>query len=434
VKPEYVIENVNKIAAPAPKNLLIVIDGSTTVKENRADLINALNNIPQNVPTKIVIASADDKVPVAIPLKQGLEQLASESFIGGHDNLKSVVRASELAGETERGAVLWIHGPQPVLNQEIYIMAPFLSAPTFYELPLGAGDTDAYDFFKNHSEIGPFFQVPRSSMSVKEDLSDFFSKWKANANGYEVSLTQSSDKPDKAYVASAEEGRELLALNANQKVKELVLARHIRKSARTAVAYGLVTPVSCALVPTVNNNDTDIDDAALASRSNQQQSDGNALSMFANAIPGSVPSESSGATGAGTLAPNSRQDMSEIQVATATLSGATNGTIGPQGVDATYVTGVNTAGTVRVNNLANLEALLNIVANLWEVGLMIGGAIIFLNAFATESLSMEVLGQEIELSRSQRVAIGIGVFLLGLAFPGLVNWFVASARDANLFS
>src|SRR5690349_17492358 len=39
------------------------------------------------------------------------------------------------------------------------------------------------------------------------------------------------------------------------------------------------------------------------------------------------------------------------------LQGATHGTIGPQGADATYITGVNTAGTVRVNNLANLEAL-----------------------------------------------------------------------------
>ena len=35
-----------------------------------------------------------------------------------------------------------------------------------------------------------------------------------------------------------------------------------------------------------------------------------------------------------------------------TLQAATNGTVGPQGSDATYITGVNTAGTVRVNNLA----------------------------------------------------------------------------------
>ena len=49
------------------------------------------------------------------------------------------------------------------------------------------------------------------------------------------------------------------------------------------------------------------------------------------------------------------------------LQGATNGTIGPQGADATIIDGVNTCGTVRVNNLANLEALLNFMANGTEI-------------------------------------------------------------------
>src|ERR1700679_2909615 len=56
------------------------------------------------------------------------------------------------------------------------------------------------------------------------------------------------------------------------------------------------------------------------------------------------------------------------------LQGATNGTIAPQGADATVIQGVNTAGTVRVNNLANLEALLNIIAHRMEIlGLAWGG-------------------------------------------------------------
>lgn len=38
------------------------------------------------------------------------------------------------------------------------------------------------------------------------------------------------------------------------------------------------------------------------------------------------------------------------------LQGATNGTIGPQGADATIISGVNTAGTVRVNN--NLDSMM----------------------------------------------------------------------------
>lgn len=49
-----------------------------------------------------------------------------------------------------------------------------------------------------------------------------------------------------------------------------------------------------------------------------------------------------------------------------TLQGATSGTVGPQGYDATVISGVSTSGTVRVNNLANLEALLNQLASIGD--------------------------------------------------------------------
>lgn len=49
------------------------------------------------------------------------------------------------------------------------------------------------------------------------------------------------------------------------------------------------------------------------------------------------------------------------------LMGASNGCIGPQGSDATVISGVNTAATVRENNLANLEALLSMAANIADV-------------------------------------------------------------------
>ncbi len=57
-----------------------------------------------------------------------------------------------------------------------------------------------------------------------------------------------------------------------------------------------------------------------------------------------------------------------------TFQGATNGTISPQCAEATVVQGVSSRGTVRVNNLANLEALLNIIANGIEfLGIAWGG-------------------------------------------------------------
>ncbi len=109
-----------------------------------------------------------------------------------------------------------------------------------------------------------------------------------------------------------------------------------------------------------------------------------------------------------------------------TLQGATNGTIGPQGADATSVVGVNTAGTVRVNNLANLEALLNITANGMEIlGVAWGGPTMIMGFMHMAAGTQDSM---------KRVLYGGAGVTGGLATPGAVNWLVASARDANLFS
>ena len=109
-----------------------------------------------------------------------------------------------------------------------------------------------------------------------------------------------------------------------------------------------------------------------------------------------------------------------------TLQGATNGTIGPQGTDATVISGVNTAGTVRVNNLANLEALLNIIANGMEIlGIAWGGPTMIMGFMHMAAGTQDAM---------KRVLWGAAGVTGGLATPGCINWLVASARDANLFS
>jgi hypothetical protein len=109
-----------------------------------------------------------------------------------------------------------------------------------------------------------------------------------------------------------------------------------------------------------------------------------------------------------------------------TLQGATNGTIAPQGSDATVISGVNTAGTVRVNNLANLEALLNIIANGMEIlGIAWGGPTMIMGFMHMAAGTQDAM---------KRVLWGGAGVTGGLATPGCINWLVASARDANLFS
>ena len=108
------------------------------------------------------------------------------------------------------------------------------------------------------------------------------------------------------------------------------------------------------------------------------------------------------------------------------LQGATNGTVGPQGSDATVIQGVNTAGTVRVNNLANLEALCNIIANGMEIlGIAWGGPTVVMGFMHMSAGSQDAM---------KRVIWGLSGVTGGMATPGCINWLVASARDAGLFS
>ena len=158
-----------------------------------------------------------------------------------------------------------------------------------------------------------------------------------------------------------------------------------------------------------------------------------AISLPANAqnVAGGDAFSSSGDTGNMSQSANQNRTgaQSGTQAASAnapSLQGATNGTIGPQGQDATFVTGVNTAGTVRVNNLANLEALLNIIANGMEIlGIAWGGPTMIMGFMHMAAGTQDAM---------KRVLFGAAGVTGGLATPGCINWLVASARDANLFS
>jgi hypothetical protein len=95
-------------------------------------------------------------------------------------------------------------------------------------------------------------------------------------------------------------------------------------------------------------------------------------------------------------------------------------------MDSTIVQGVNTAGTVRVNNLANLEALLNIICNGMEIlGIAWGGPTMVMGFMHMAAGTHDAM---------KKVLFGSAGVTGGLATPGVINWLVASCRDANLFS
>ncbi len=138
---------------------------------------------------------------------------------------------------------------------------------------------------------------------------------------------------------------------------------------------------------------------------------------------------STGATGAQNSTSRNFTGAQSMHATTNTevvLQGGTNGTIGPQGPNATVIPGISTAGTVRVNNLANLEALTNIIANgMIILGIAWGGPSIIMGFYHMAAGTQDAL---------KRVIWGMCGVTGGMATPGAINWLVASGRDAGLFS
>ena len=423
-KPRYVTQKIIKTPAEAPKRLLIVLDGSESVKPHLDNLKEVLSKLSSQIDTTLILASKQSKISDKdYTMKEALNQLTEKDFVGGQDNLESVIKASELAGEVKNGAVLWIHGPQPSFNKEIYILSPFQEKPNFYELALDNGVMDPNEFFKHHRDIGPFTPIARSS-HPSDDLNRFLRKWTPGGFEYIVEY-ETTTTPQGELISQDSQIREVGALFAKERCAMYLSEGLMRQAVEEAVLHRIVTPVSLAsTILTSGQQETSSLAEGMHNRSvhivtANEDADNHRLR------PQDTYSSSLRASRGPLHYSSNRAQRKEV------LQGASNGTLGPQGGDATAIQGINTAGTVRVNNLANLEALLNMVASSIEIlGLATGGLILASICFKAERESNSIF----KSSWSTKLAVGLVIIAASLSTPGVINYFVASARDANLFS
>jgi hypothetical protein len=370
-KTSYVMQSALPVPAAIPSQLVMVIDGSAKLNKYRQELAKTLMKLPPNLRASVILVSN----PLAGEIEtlspdEAIKSLNANEFTGGQDNLKAMIKATEIAGESTGGAVLWIHGPQPASNREIYIMGQYQTRPRFYDFSVENGNSDTNEFFRNYSEIGPFEEIPRIK-TISSDLGSLLSRWTAGSTEYNVAMTSCSVLAPGTKLVSDEAAQELLTLWTNQ------------------------------------------------------------LQLAKEGSPGATKSEHDHPS-VTTAFVRSGQDSSNYNDNNYQVHG------GPQGSNANYIPGVNTAGTARVNNLANLEAFLNIIANGCEIGGFILGIIYLAQALKPDDessgTSQPVSSRNLQFSRGRKLALGLTCIIVGLAIPGAINGLVASARDANLFS
>ena len=106
---------------PAASSVVLVLDTSERVGRWAGEVASALRKLPPGVEVKLLRAGGNglyEEVGGQLssgPAGEVAAELEKVVFAGGADSVPALGRALDLATEAGHGAVVWVHGPQPLL-------------------------------------------------------------------------------------------------------------------------------------------------------------------------------------------------------------------------------------------------------------------------------------------------------------------------------
>jgi hypothetical protein len=240
-----------------PGHVVIVIDGSNSLKDFSSSIIHAIQSIPKQITPLLIIASdeaTDDQSPVrSIDLagSPNLDDVLDKSkFVGGQDNVPALLKAWEEASSREHGVILWVHGPQPILMKSVEELRQRwerrTGGPKIVELPVVYGPNRILE----QLDGVPYVESMPRLADVKSDLAFLFSNYSSAHRNLDFKREKVGSKIFSASAAK-ETSSHLARLWAYDEVMRLVsLKGKMPPNGAILVAanYHIVTPVSGAVV------------------------------------------------------------------------------------------------------------------------------------------------------------------------------------------
>jgi hypothetical protein len=260
--------------------------------------------------------------------------------------------------------------------------------------------------------------------NLGSDLTGIARRYSLGEQGFVITQQLVDKRPDIPISASPLLAAELSSLWASKAISGLLEREDNTNAERIGIRYHIVSPVTGA-VALERNSDYAHYELKQSRFKAAQRPSGPDVGQIAAGSTRHTAGRMAIATSDGRAIAQTPA-MGGSAVGTISLDGATNGMIGPQGSDATMVYGVNTSGATRVNNLANLEALANIVANLLQLTGYFCCAIALFLATRAKKIS--------PMRRKKLSLFALGALTLAVTILPTLNYLIASARDANLFN
>ena len=129
----FVRQDIRMVPVEAPESLVVVIDGSWNVRAYAEELSQALRELSaltlqsEGLNLEVLVAGDevvcllefDEKGTDSTAIEKLAKQVAEFDYIGGRDGVAALTEAVERVVDVPKGAVLWIHGPQPLLSEPV---------------------------------------------------------------------------------------------------------------------------------------------------------------------------------------------------------------------------------------------------------------------------------------------------------------------------
>lgn len=241
--------------AVAPDRLVVVVDGTRTMRAYGSAIAGALSKLPEGLEVRLLLA-ADGFEELSGPTgqsngttrSQAANALRQAKFIGGHDNVPALIRAWDLAAEKDAGVIVWIHGPQPILLDNAEGLRQRFERrpnhPVLWEIQTSPGPDRVAEKLDGLEAVQA---APRAG-KLEDDLDRLL----AGLTGRRQQIELIRQRTDAGTPTTAGDGKEtsmhLARLWAAEEVQRLRAAGKSTDAMQLAARYQLVTPVSGAVV------------------------------------------------------------------------------------------------------------------------------------------------------------------------------------------
>jgi hypothetical protein len=178
-----------------PKKLVLVVDGSGSMKDYLKQLLEVLKKLPPDVAVSLLRSS--DSVEVlgenlvsGDSLEKVLDSLGQKPFVGGQDAVPALLRACELT-QTKDDAILWIHGPQPIELEAMTALRQVLRGRNrdvrLYDFEVSVGPNRVIEQLEGLENV----RLVARSQSSTNDLLTLFAQWQNHNAPLALAVTKS---------------------------------------------------------------------------------------------------------------------------------------------------------------------------------------------------------------------------------------------------